>query len=456
MDFGALPPEVNSGRMYLGPGPASLLAASAGWESLAAELNTAASGYHLVITSLTDEAWMGPTSMSMAAAVTPYVSWMRATAIQCEQAATQATAAAAAYETAYTMTVPPPLIAANRAQLMALIATNFLGQNTPAIMATEAEYSQMWAQDATAMYHYAANSATASAFSTFTSPPQTTNPGGLAGQAGAVAQAAATQAGSNTHTTPAQLISSVPQALQGLATPGSSSSVGLSQAAMGTGASLGSSGASAPISALSSLTGASGKTATKSASTGAGVLSGFTSSLTSVFSGNSAGLTNAFGVGSDVAGLGADGGGLGADGGGLGMDVYGLGLDFQGAGSIIGAEGAGGAPSVAGLGDLGGLGSLGPVAGLGEGASASVGQAASLGTLSVPPSWAQAISSVTPLPALDANVTPGGWGAAAASTAPAPGVSKLPLGGMVGRGSEGAVQRIGFRASLIPRSPAAG
>ena len=143
MDFGALPPEVNSGRMYLGPGPASLLAASAGWESLAAELNTAASGYHLVITSLTDEAWMGPTSMSMAAAVTPYVSWMRATAIQCEQAATQATAAAAAYETAYTMTVPPPLIAANRAQLMALIATNFLGQNTPAIMATEAEYSQM-------------------------------------------------------------------------------------------------------------------------------------------------------------------------------------------------------------------------------------------------------------------------------------------------------------------------
>ncbi len=29
MDFGALPPEVNSGRMYVGPGPATLLAASA-------------------------------------------------------------------------------------------------------------------------------------------------------------------------------------------------------------------------------------------------------------------------------------------------------------------------------------------------------------------------------------------------------------------------------------------
>jgi hypothetical protein len=26
MDFGALPPEVNSGRMYVGPGPATMLA----------------------------------------------------------------------------------------------------------------------------------------------------------------------------------------------------------------------------------------------------------------------------------------------------------------------------------------------------------------------------------------------------------------------------------------------
>src|SRR5271166_5481700 len=116
MDFGALPPEINSGRMYLGPGPATLLAASAGWESLAAELTDAASGYQSVIASLTDESWLGPTSMSMAAAVTPYISWMTATAAQCEQAATQATAAAAAFETAYAMTVPPPLIAANRAQ----------------------------------------------------------------------------------------------------------------------------------------------------------------------------------------------------------------------------------------------------------------------------------------------------------------------------------------------------
>jgi PPE-repeat protein len=131
-----------------------------------------------VISSLTDEAWIGPTSLSMAAAVTPYMAWMSATAAQCEQAATQAAAAAAAYETAYAMTVPPALVAANRAQLMALIATNLLGQNTPAIMAPEAQYIEMWAQDATAMCSYAANSASASALSVFAPPPQTANPGG--------------------------------------------------------------------------------------------------------------------------------------------------------------------------------------------------------------------------------------------------------------------------------------
>ncbi len=445
MDFGALPPEINSGRMYLGPGPGTLLTASAGWESLAAELTDAASGYQSVIAGLTDESWLGPTSLSMAAAVTPYISWMTATAAQCEQSATQATAAAAAFETAFAMTVPPPLIAANRAQLIDLIATNIFGQNTPAIMATEAEYSEMWAQDATAMYNYAANSAAASAFSTFAPPPQTTNPGGLGNQAGAVAQAAGAQAGSKAQTTTAQLMSSVPQTLQSLATPGAASGTGLSPAAAGTAASLGSTGASAPLSALSSLTGATGKTATKSASTGAGALSGLTSTLTAALGGNGSALTDVIGLGSDLAGLGGDGAGLGSDGAGLGFDGYGLSLDFAGLGSLEGAD----------PGAFGGLGGVGPVGGLGEGASAGVGQAASLGTLSVPPAWADTVSAVTPLPALDANAAPGGWGAAPGS-APTAGISKLPLGGMVGRESEGAVQRIGFRPSLIPRSPVAG
>ena len=87
-----------------------------------------------------------------------------------------------------------PVIAANRALLMALIATNFFGQNTAAIMATEAQYMEMWAQDGAAMYGYAGAASAASTLTPFTSPLQTTNPAGVGGQAAAVAQAAGTSA----------------------------------------------------------------------------------------------------------------------------------------------------------------------------------------------------------------------------------------------------------------------
>ena len=99
---------------------------------------------------------MGPSSTAMEAAAAPYVAWMSATAGQAEQTAAQAKAAAAAYQAAFAMTVPPPVIAANRTQLASLTATNVFGQNTPAIAATEAQYGEMWAQDAAAMYGYAA------------------------------------------------------------------------------------------------------------------------------------------------------------------------------------------------------------------------------------------------------------------------------------------------------------
>ena len=42
-DFAALPPEVNSTRMYTGPGAGPMMAAAAAWNNLAAELKTTAS-----------------------------------------------------------------------------------------------------------------------------------------------------------------------------------------------------------------------------------------------------------------------------------------------------------------------------------------------------------------------------------------------------------------------------
>src|SRR6201993_5633113 len=182
IDFGALPPEVNSGRMYAGPGSATMLTAAAGWDGLAEDLYSTAGSYGAVISGLTSDAWLGPSSVSMAAAAATYVAWLTGTAGQAEQAAHQAPAAAAAYETAFAMTVPPPVIAANRSLLATLVATNFLGQNTPAIMATEALYAEMWAQDAIAMYGYAGAATAASQLTAFTTPPPTTNDTGQATQ----------------------------------------------------------------------------------------------------------------------------------------------------------------------------------------------------------------------------------------------------------------------------------
>ncbi|OBH64505.1 hypothetical protein A5686_00060 [Mycobacterium sp. E2479] len=200
--------------MYVGPGSGPMLAAAAAWDALGAELHSYAAAYSSTISGMTVGSWLGPAAMAMSAAAAPYVAWATESAAKAEQAAMQARLAAAAYETAFAATVPPPVIAANRSLLMTLIATNFLGQNTAAIAAAEAEYAEMWAQDAAAMYAYAAASAAATQLAPFTEPPPTTDTSGVARQSAAVAQSAASDI-------PSQLsavINLAPTMLQGLAT----------------------------------------------------------------------------------------------------------------------------------------------------------------------------------------------------------------------------------------------
>jgi PPE-repeat protein len=220
MDFAMLPPEINSGRMYAGPGSGPLLTAAEAWESLAAELNSAANSYQSVVTQLTTGPWLGPSSASMMAAAAPHVAWLNTTAAQAAETANQAKAAAAAYQEAFSSTVPPQVIASNRSLLMRLVATNVFGRNAAAIAAAEARYAEMWAQDAAAMYGYAGSSASATALTPFDPPQQNTNPGSAAGQAAAVGRAAGTSAGNAQSTVSSiqQTFSTVPNALQSLAT----------------------------------------------------------------------------------------------------------------------------------------------------------------------------------------------------------------------------------------------
>lgn len=218
LDFAQLPPEINSALMYAGPGSGPMLAAANAWEALTSELLMTASSYLSVVTGLTDGPWLGRAAASMADAAGSQITWLNSTASHAEQAAALAVAAAAAYEAAFAATVPPPVIAANRALLATLLATNFLGQNTPAIAATEAQYLEIWAQDATAMYGYAGASAAASMLPPFDPAAPTTSPGGLAAQGAAVAQAVGTSAAADTQELSA-LTEAMPGTLLGLSGP---------------------------------------------------------------------------------------------------------------------------------------------------------------------------------------------------------------------------------------------
>jgi PPE-repeat protein len=340
IEFAMFPPEINSGRMYAGPGAGPMTAASAAWDALADDLYLAAAGYGYTVSDLTSS-WLGPSSVSMATAAATFVSWITATAAQAELTAAQATAAVAAYDAAFAMTVPPPVIAANRALLLALVATNFFGQNTPAIMATEADYVEMWAQDAAAMYGYAGASSAASALTPFTTPLETTNPSGVAGMAAAVTQAASTSAGTGAQTV-APLSSA---ALPGLATTMASSTTSTS-----------------PLSSLTTLTSSSAVTSGTSLVSGAASGVSMSASGASML-GSAGSLMNTFGPATAA-----------------------FAQSFQMSGSVMstGVGSGAGALSSPGFG--------------GTAVTATAGRAASLGAMSVPQGWTSAAPAFSQVP----------------------------------------------------------
>jgi PPE-repeat protein len=352
-DFGAFPPEVNSAKMYAGPGSASMLAAATAWNDLASELRLQAANYSSIISNLIGESWQGQASTAMAAAVAPYTAWMNTTSSQAEETAGQATAAAAAYEAAYGMTVPPPVIAANRAQLASLVATNVLGQNAPAIAATEVHYGQMWAQDAAAMYGYAAQSSAATKVPSFTTAPQTTAPGG---QAATASQAV----GTSTQATLSQLTAAVPNTLQGMASPATSTSSSTSALSELEGLLSGGSTGNSQLDSFWSTWGPNANIWNTLTSTGA------INPLQAAQIVTSAGFLSPGAAGAMAAGEGVSG-----------LSPLGM------------AAGLG--PGTSGMSGVAGLGAPG------SSVSAGGGQAGSIGSLSVPPNWtAAAPSAATP------------------------------------------------------------
>lgn len=154
MDYGKLPPDVHSLRMYSGPGAGPMRTAANAWDRLAATLHDTATKYR----SATD------------GTAARFAAWLRATAAHAEHTAAHARAAARAYESALAATAPPIALIVNRSLRKSLVAENVLGQHLPAIAAAEAAYDKMWAQDVAAMYAYADAASAASTMTPFTSP----------------------------------------------------------------------------------------------------------------------------------------------------------------------------------------------------------------------------------------------------------------------------------------------
>jgi PPE-repeat protein len=400
--FAGLPPEITSAKMYSGPGSESLLAAAAGWNAISAELRSAAANYDAVIKMLTSEGWFGPSSAKMAASVAPYLEWLSTTATQAEQAGAQANAAAAAYEAAFAATVPPAVVTANRTQLTHLVASNIFGQNTGLIAANEAQYGDMWAQDASAMTSYTVSSRAATEMTPFSAPQSGTTSDGTEQQAASVLNA------TNNAAPAASSATSIWEWL-GLAPNTNTSTTGLAGL-------------------MNYLDGSSGGLA------GAFLNNASVSGLSNAFTTNGILNPTAF------------------------IDGQ---LAVQSIGSLNAVD-----STTSGLGilaaGLGGTANLASVT-TGAGAVAGVGQASLVGALSVPPAWGATGATVSTV-AATTQVGAGayhGFGAATPmvmeEAGSAMGMPGVPLAGVPGGHEDEFADPIyGFRPRVIGRPPAAG
>lgn len=157
------------GRLMSGAGPAPATAAAAAWAAVAASVS-ARSAFLASLLPRLAASWQAPETALMSRNVAMYLAQNEAMRVQALLASTRHTKQAADYSSALVGMAQIPEIELNHVTNATLNATNFLGVNTGAIAANEAQYAGMWAQNASMMMVYLANSVANMTFEPFVPP----------------------------------------------------------------------------------------------------------------------------------------------------------------------------------------------------------------------------------------------------------------------------------------------
>ena len=194
-----VPPEVNAGQLMAGDNGASIAAAAAAYEALAAALT--AEGAKMAATAgvTASTGWVGAGGTAMMATAMPYVTALNLLAAWVHQSAASAAAIEQAYVTAKTGMIPVPACTTNRTTQFGLVVTNWFGQHNGPIGVLDGQYfGHFWTNNAGMMGGYEAMVSAILVTLGIPPPPAplTANPAGPAGQAAAISQAAASGAAS--------------------------------------------------------------------------------------------------------------------------------------------------------------------------------------------------------------------------------------------------------------------
>lgn len=189
--YWGIPPEINAFRLtMLGAGPTAHVPVVAAYTDAAA-VHMEQSVQQAVTTMATAPSFVGSGGAGMVSSATPMSAWIGSAGAHAGAAAATVQGAMAGYSAAVTSTIPHPVVIENRLRQAVLVATNLLGQNTPAIAETETEYGEFWTQNASAMMGYLATTTAAVDALSVPLPPLTdmTSPiGAASGLAGLVSE----------------------------------------------------------------------------------------------------------------------------------------------------------------------------------------------------------------------------------------------------------------------------